>query len=383
MRVRLPIPANWQDFESLCHRLWKEVWCDSNAQRHGRSGQSQSGVDIYGRPVYGTSYAGVQCKDKDGRLGSTLTEKQLLKECADARAFTPQLQAFTLATTAPSDQAIQSVARDLNAKSTFPFDVHVWSWDEIEAEIACRPTLVNAFYPSAPVASDAPSVKISVSAPKDQFFAFFSRPQLVEQLGPSLKESLIQVSYELCDNAFVHGGARHIELSFDGTRLLIRDDGASFNPLAGLDSTKVSRYGNLGSYVLDAFRKKHGVDVAISHTRDSTNGRNDNVLQFEIQQRAKCVGVPAVLDIQVDLSTMFGRQGAKGLAEEIVVPIGTKEVVITVSDMFNVSGTIHFIHCLREKLPPSILLVISHPRTCLLGELSHLFDSSLVKFQPR
>lgn len=383
MRVRLPIPANWQDFESLCHQLWKEVWCDPNAQRHGRSGQAQSGVDIYGRPVYRTSYAGVQCKDKDGRLGSTLTETQLLKECADAKAFTPQLQAFTLATTAPSDQAIQAVARNLNAKSTFPFDVHVWSWDEIEAEVACRPTLVNAFYPSAPIVSNAPSVKISVSAPKDQFFAFFSRPQLVSQLGPALKASLIQVSYELCDNAFVHGNAQHVELSFDGTRLLIRDDGTSFNPLAELDSTKVSRYGNLGSYVLDAFRRKYGGDVVLSHARESINGHDNNVMTIEIRQGAKHAGVPEVLDIPVDLSAMFGRRGAQGLAEAIAVPVGTKEVVITVSDMFNVSGSVHFIHCLRERLPPSVLLVISHPRTGLLGQLSHLFDSSLVKFQSR
>lgn len=382
MRVRLPIPSNWQDFEALCHQLWKEVWCDPNAQRNGRAGQAQSGVDVFGCPIYRKNYAGVQCKDKDGRLGSTLSETQLLEECNNAKAFSPKLQSFTLATTAASDQAIQTVARNLNATHQFPFDVHVWSWDEIESEIACRPTLVKAFYPFAPPETDASSSKISVSAPKDQFFAFFSRPQLVSQLGPSLTDSLVQLSYELCDNAFVHGGAQHVELAFNGRRLVIKDDGTHFNPLAELDSTKVSRYGNLGSYVFDVFRRKFANEATFSYLRKGNNGRDNNVLTIDVHG-VKYTAVPEVLDIPVDLSAMFGRRGAQAFAESISIPIGTKEVVITVSDMFNVSGSIHFINCLRERLPSSVLLVISHPRTGLLSDLSYLFDSSTVKFLSR
>ena len=311
-----------------------------------------------------------------------LSEKQLLEECNSATKFTPDLQSFTLATTAASDQAIQAVARNLNATHKFPFDVHVWSWDEIEAEIACRPTLLKTFYHSASPTVEAPSAKISVSAPKDQFFAFFSRPQLISELGPILKDSLVQVAYELCDNAFVHGGAKHVELSFDGKRLAIKDDGKSFNPLTGLDSTKTSSLGHLGSFVLDAFRRKFGNEVTLSYERDSPDGRNINVLTIDIQS-VKQAAVPEVLDIPVDISAMFGRRGAEGLAESISVPLGTKELVITVSDIFNISGSMHFIHCLRKRLPPSVLLVISHPRTSLLPELSHLFDSSAVKFQSR
>lgn len=383
MRARLPIPANWQDFEALCHQLWKEVWCDPNAQRNGRAGQAQSGVDIYGCPVYGTSYAGIQCKDKDGRLGSTLSETQLLEECSNAKTFTPTLKAFTLATTASSDQSIQAVTRNLNVQRKFPFDVHVWSWNEIEAEIACRPTLVKAFYASAPGAIDTPNVKISVSAPKDQFFAFFSRPQLVSQLGFLLKDSLTQVSYELCDNAFLHGGAQHVELSFDGQKLQIKDDGESFNPITELDSTRASRIGNLGSYVLEAFRRKFASGIVLSYEKEWANGNDNNVLTIEFKHCVIHAGVPEVLDIPVDLSSTFGRRGAQGFAEAIAVPIGTKEVVITVTAAINISGSIHFIHCLRERLPHSVLLVVSYPRASLMGELSNMFDSDLVKFQSR
>lgn len=45
-----PPPKNWQDFESLCHDLWKEIWKDPNAQKNGRSGQEQHGVDVFGQP---------------------------------------------------------------------------------------------------------------------------------------------------------------------------------------------------------------------------------------------------------------------------------------------------------------------------------------------
>ena len=36
-------------FESLCLDLWKEIWQDASTQKHGRRGQRQDGVDIFGR----------------------------------------------------------------------------------------------------------------------------------------------------------------------------------------------------------------------------------------------------------------------------------------------------------------------------------------------
>jgi len=42
--------------------------------------------------------AGVQCKDKDGRLGSALTVAELKEECKKAESFQPGLDEFILAT---------------------------------------------------------------------------------------------------------------------------------------------------------------------------------------------------------------------------------------------------------------------------------------------
>ena len=41
-------PANWQDFETLCMKLWGRIWdCADTIKKNGRAGQKQYGVDIY------------------------------------------------------------------------------------------------------------------------------------------------------------------------------------------------------------------------------------------------------------------------------------------------------------------------------------------------
>ncbi len=50
---QLPPPSNWQDFETLCWRLWKAIWNDRNTQKNGRQGQPQAGVDVFGQPDRG------------------------------------------------------------------------------------------------------------------------------------------------------------------------------------------------------------------------------------------------------------------------------------------------------------------------------------------
>jgi len=47
---QLPLPSNWEDFEDLCFKIWKRIWNDDYAQKNGRKGQEQRGVDFYGNP---------------------------------------------------------------------------------------------------------------------------------------------------------------------------------------------------------------------------------------------------------------------------------------------------------------------------------------------
>ena len=147
--VQIPPPANWQDFETLCRDLWRELWSDPNTQRNGRQGQPQHGVDVFGRPGEGADWAGVQCKLKRQIAGARLTRQAIAAEAAKARQFNPALSSFTIATTAAQDVETQEAARLLTqahlAEGSFP--VTVKAWDEIEQDLAGHPELLEIHYP--------------------------------------------------------------------------------------------------------------------------------------------------------------------------------------------------------------------------------------------
>lgn len=46
---RLPKPSGWDEFEDICLSSFKLRWGSPNLARHGRQGQEQNGVDIYGQ----------------------------------------------------------------------------------------------------------------------------------------------------------------------------------------------------------------------------------------------------------------------------------------------------------------------------------------------
>ena len=125
----LPPPPYWQEFEDKLHDLFKAVWKDPHAQKNGRSGQSQDGVDIYGQPEQRDKGAGVQAKKKDRLAASTVTVKELESEVNKAKKFTPKLSEFILATTGKRDKTIQEKARLLTEahQKEGLFRVHVYS----------------------------------------------------------------------------------------------------------------------------------------------------------------------------------------------------------------------------------------------------------------
>jgi hypothetical protein len=147
--LQLPPPKHWQDFETLCHDLWRAIWNDPNAQKNGRQGQPQCGVDIYGRPNQGVAWAGIQCKGRNNLSCQTVTQDELLAEVEKAKSFKPLLSDYTIATTAPRDAAIQEVAREITERhrKCRLFNVHAWSWDDIGEELGRFPQVVTAHYP--------------------------------------------------------------------------------------------------------------------------------------------------------------------------------------------------------------------------------------------
>ncbi|MBI4633825.1 MAG: hypothetical protein HY742_08030 [Deltaproteobacteria bacterium] len=150
----IPRPRDWQAFERCCRTLFECILKDPQTQLHGRTGQSQHGVDVYGRRGGdGGPWVGIQCKGKEGKTyGKKVTEKELRGEVKKAFDFKPSLSEFILVTTAPSDANIQLIARHIteeNEKAGHPMTVAAWGWEEIEARIAAYPPALRVFHPDS------------------------------------------------------------------------------------------------------------------------------------------------------------------------------------------------------------------------------------------
>src|SRR3990172_8485362 len=146
---QIPPLSNWQDFETLCCDLWREIWKDPNTQKNGRQGQPQHGVDIVGRPDQGSRLAGVQCKGKDNYDDRSLTKKEVKAEVEKGKSFEPELSQFIIATTVPKDAKIEELARIITEehRKSGLFSVHIWGWDDIKVRLEEFPELIEKHYP--------------------------------------------------------------------------------------------------------------------------------------------------------------------------------------------------------------------------------------------
>ncbi len=143
-------PKEWGTFEDLCHALFKRVWQDPLAQKHGRRGQAQQGVDVFGsQDGDRKNYQGVQCKGKDSNYGSKAEWSEVLEEITKAEKFSPKLDKWIFATTAPVDASLQKAARELSIKrkTNGLFSVDVLGWEEVQALMADAPNVIAEFYP--------------------------------------------------------------------------------------------------------------------------------------------------------------------------------------------------------------------------------------------
>lgn len=130
---KLSKPENWQDFESLCKKLWWEIWKCDEIKKNWRQWQNQSGVDIYWVPKNEVEYYGIQCKWKDDYINSKLTEKEIDEEIEKAKNFKPKLKKYYFATTGNKDVEIEEYIRKKNLENinAWLFEIHLFSWEDI------------------------------------------------------------------------------------------------------------------------------------------------------------------------------------------------------------------------------------------------------------
>lgn len=134
MQKTLRKPENWQDFESLCKKLWGEAWSiPHKIKKNGRLGQAQAGVDIYGIPLGEDKYWGIQAKGKDDYSEAKLTEKEIEQEINKAKDFKPSLGVYIIASTTNKDAKIEEFVRmkDIQNQSEGYFEILLYCWEDI------------------------------------------------------------------------------------------------------------------------------------------------------------------------------------------------------------------------------------------------------------
>jgi hypothetical protein len=144
----LPAPSNWQDFECICFDLYTRLWRTNDSEMHGRRGQPQLGVDVYGTDRVEHKFVGVQCKGKDRGYGAKLTKTELREEVEKAKSFFPKLDVFIVATTALNDAAVQAYARQISERHAKHglFEVRLQGWLTLRQRITDHPELLEKYF---------------------------------------------------------------------------------------------------------------------------------------------------------------------------------------------------------------------------------------------
>lgn len=141
---RLPTPISSSEFEEICRDSFGERWSNPNLVKHGRPGQAQQGVDIYGCDHRGARI-GIQCKNTIRSITKTI----VATEVSNAEGFSPPIEALYIATTCAADAPLQKHLRALSGTriSQGKFGVEIVFWGEIVQDLSRNPTLVSKHYP--------------------------------------------------------------------------------------------------------------------------------------------------------------------------------------------------------------------------------------------
>ncbi len=139
----VPPPKSWDEFEDITLAAAKLRWNSADFQRHGRSGQKQDGVDVFGHDD--DRHIGVQCKNTVDGISLDIIRKEIAK----AEGFEPPLDRLYIATTAKRDAPLQKEVRLLSeARSRdSKFRVAILFWDDVCQDLATDDSVFFSHYP--------------------------------------------------------------------------------------------------------------------------------------------------------------------------------------------------------------------------------------------
>lgn len=141
--MRIPVPQSPYEFESICLDYIQSNYPYSNAQRYGRQGQNQHGIDIYGRNFEML----VQCKNcyVSATTNASQQAKRLIQKIAidynNAKQYFPNCKQFIIMTTFDRDVGIQ------NNVATLGNNVSILFWDDIVDFLYEHLDILKKYYP--------------------------------------------------------------------------------------------------------------------------------------------------------------------------------------------------------------------------------------------
>lgn len=99
-----------------------------NINFHGRKGQKQDGIDVYGRKKDNLKWIGIQCKVRT--TNKSFTKDELLIEVNQAKNFNPRISHYFLYTTLNRDNVTQRCEREIQDElaenDEFTFEIKFW-----------------------------------------------------------------------------------------------------------------------------------------------------------------------------------------------------------------------------------------------------------------
>jgi len=231
---QIPLPSDWGEFEDIALSCFKIKWSSPNLSKHGRQGQPQNGVDIYGEDDLGR-FVGIQCK-----LVNALSEKGMLDEIQKAENFLPALAAFYFATSLPSDQKLQKTLRLLSQdrfqQNKFPIGIFFWedlmsdltknkaefqrhypefnlhSSEEINLEDMVRPLLTLGFY-GVQLKWYIEEIGFDNQSEFEKYFKFLESA-IISSVDPTNRNKLLTLLTK-----FLLHFHKHFSLSIDGQKI--------------------------------------------------------------------------------------------------------------------------------------------------------------------
>lgn len=193
-------PKDWSRFEDLCRALFSAVWNDPYAQKNGRSGQPQHGVDVWGESHGARSGTHcIQCKGKDINYHGKVTHSEFDTELAKAERFNPPPRLWILATTAPNDATLQEHVRlrsqERAAAGTFP--VTVLGWESLIALMGDHPAVIEQFYPEHGDHMSALLAAVRALPRRDELLLFLSgKTRPTQHEDTSGRDSWVPIAFE-------------------------------------------------------------------------------------------------------------------------------------------------------------------------------------------